>query len=106
MKDRVSILFLSALLLMAVCYVQVFHKISNHKSFLVEVSGEVNDNAEEGEKSTEENSRETDQDEDPFNLGEMPMIASANSLLESKNENYSFGLLGYYPEIVSPPPQV
>jgi hypothetical protein len=107
MKERISILFLSALLLIAVSYAQVFHEILNDQYFSVKVSIDPNADAEEGsEKSNEENTRETDQDEDPFNLGEMMMTSAVNSLVENKNENYSFGLWGFYPEIVSPPPQV
>ncbi len=106
MIDRNFIFLLSTLLLIAVSYVQVFHKISNQQSLLVEFNDDFSDNAEEGEKSTEENARETDQDEDPFNLAEMTMLASSNYLAPSKNENYFFGHFGYYPEIVSPPPQV
>jgi hypothetical protein len=104
MKDRISILFLSALLLMAVSYVQVFQKILDDPRFSVQLM--VNDDAEENtEKSAEENARETDQDEDPFRLAEIITIHSSNSLVNALNENYSFGHLGYYPEIVSPPPQ-
>jgi hypothetical protein len=106
MKDRISILFLSVLLLMAVSYVQVFQKILDKNRFSVEVIHDANEAAEEGaEKTGEENARETDQDEDPFRLVEMMMIASRNPVTNSKNENYSFGQLGFYPEIVSPPPQ-
>lgn len=107
MKERISLLFLSALLLIAVSYAQVFHKILNDRCFSVEISADPNGDAEEGsEKSNEENTREADQDEDPFNLDEMLMTSAANSLFENKNGNYSFGLCGFYPEIVSPPPQV
>lgn len=91
---------------MAVSYVQIFHIILNENRFLVEVASEVNNDAEEGtEKSTEENGRETDQDEDPFNAGEIILVFINNDRSCSRNESYSFGLFGFYPEIVSPPPQ-
>lgn len=106
MKDRLSILFLSALLLVAVGYVQIFHKILNDNRYLIEVSSEANDGAEEeAEKSSEENSRQTDEDEDTFNLGEQLNLFNHHHLFNFTYENYSFGLLGFYPEIVSPPPQ-
>jgi hypothetical protein len=105
MKDRVSILLLSTLLLMAVSYVQVFHKMLN-ENIKVEIVANVNTDAEEGaEKTSEENARETDQDEDSFKLVELIAMSAVNSLSDSRNENYSFGLLTHYPEIVSPPPQ-
>lgn len=107
MKDRVTIIILSAFLLLAVSYVQVVHKMLNDSRFLVETPSEVNNDAEEGmEKSTEENNRETDQDEDPFNLDGIIILSTESDLSSSKKESYSFGLLGFYPEIVSPPPQV
>lgn len=106
LKDRLSILFLSGMLLIAVSYVQIFHRILNDNRFLVEVASEVsNDAEEEAEKSTEENERETDQDEDPFHAGEIILLPIKSDLSYSKNESYSFGLFGFYPEIVSPPPQ-
>lgn len=106
MKDRISILFLSVLLLLAVSYVQVFQKFIDDHRFSVEVIHDANDAAEEGaEKTAEENARESDQDEDPFRLVEMMMIASGNPFTNSMIGNYSFGQLSFYPEIVSPPPQ-
>jgi hypothetical protein len=106
MKDRVSILFLSVLLLMAVSYVQIFHKISD-ENIRVEAATDLNTDAEEGaEKTSEENSRETDQDEDSFKLVEIIGLSAINSNAGSKNVHYSYGLLTHYPEIVSPPPQV
>jgi hypothetical protein len=106
MKDRSSILLLSVLLLIAVSYKQVFYKILNDQRFLIPVSVDMNGDAEEGlENSTEENTREADQDEDPFGLGEMMMVSFESAAVNSKFLNYSIALLGYYPEIVSPPPQ-
>lgn len=91
---------------MAVSYVQIFHIILNENRFLVEVASEVNNDGEEGtEKSTEENGRETDQDEDPFNAGEIILVFIIDDRSCSRDESYSFGLFGFYPEIVSPPPQ-
>jgi len=91
---------------MAVSYVQIFHIILNENRFLVEVASEVNNDVEEGsEKSTEENGRETDQDEDSFNTCDIILISIKNDRSSSNNERYSFGLFGFYPEIVSPPPQ-
>ncbi len=91
---------------MAVSYVQVFQKLVNDKPFYVEVINNANDDAEENtQKTSEENARETDQDEDPLSINEAIIISSGNALFNLKNANYSFGLLGYYPEIVSPPPQ-
>lgn len=105
MKDRASILFLSALLLFAVSYTQFVHNIVTDR-FSKEMVSEINNDAEEeAEKSSEEKTRLTDQDEDPFRMGEMMLSSSTLSAFEPKNENYSFGHLGYYPEIVSPPPQ-
>lgn len=106
MKDRVSILLLSVLLLMAVSYVQIFHKMSD-ENIHVETTTDLNSDAGEGEeKTSEENSRETDQDEDSFKLVEIIALSAANSHAGYRNLNYSFGLLTHYPEIVSPPPQV
>lgn len=91
---------------MSVSYVQVFQKLVNDKPFSVEVFNNANDDAEENtQKTSEENARETDQDEDPFRINEAIIISSASTLFNLKNANYSFGQLGYYPEIVSPPPQ-
>jgi len=107
MKDRGYILFLSAFLLIAVSYGQVFHKILKDNRFLVEETSDINDDVEEGtEKSSEENTREADQDEDSFNLLDSIALSSINSLSDSNDENYLFGLSGFNPEIVSPPPQV
>jgi hypothetical protein len=105
MKDRVSILFLSFLLLMTVSYVQIFHKMSD-ENIRVEAAIDLNADAEEGaEKTSEENSRETDQDEDPLKLVEIIALLAVNPHAGTKNVNYSFGLLKHYREIVSPPPQ-
>jgi hypothetical protein len=105
MKDRVSILLLSLLLLLAVSYVQIFHKMSDEIT-RVEAAADLNTDAEEGaEKTSEENSRETDQDEDSFKLVEITSLSVVNSHAGSRNANYSYGLLTHYPEIVSPPPQ-
>jgi hypothetical protein len=107
MKNRLSIVFLSTLLLMAVTYVQVVQKFIVDHHFSTELINNVNDDAEENtQKTSEENSRETDQDEDPFSVNEAIMISSVSSGFNLKDVNYSFGQLGYYPEIVSPPPQV
>jgi hypothetical protein len=90
---------------MAVSYVQIFHKMSD-KNIRLEAATDLNADAEEGaEKTSEENSRETDQDEDSFKLVEIIAMSATNSLSSSRNQNYSFGLLTHYPEIVSPPPQ-
>jgi hypothetical protein len=106
MKDRLSILIFSMLLLMAVSYVQVFQKLLIDNRFSVELLNVANDDAEENtQKTSEENARETDLDEDPFRLVEMMILAIGNLRGNSKIENYSFGHLGYFPEIVSPPPQ-
>lgn len=107
MKNRRHILILSALLLMAISYVQVFLKISDDNGILVEVAANMNDDAEEGAEktSTEEQNRETDSDEDPFKLNETILTASANSDDSSKNAYHSSGPATHYPEIVSPPPQ-
>jgi len=105
MKDRVSILFLSSILLMAVSYVQIFHNMSE-ENIRVEAAIDLNADAEEGaEKTSEENSRETDQDEDPLKLVEIIALLAVNPHACTKNVNYSFGLLKHYREIVSPPPQ-
>jgi hypothetical protein len=103
MKKHFLLICLSGLLLITVSYVQILHKILVKEGVTNTV---LTDCGEEPiEKSSEENTRETDQDEDPFRIGEMMMVSSENSQINSKNENYSLGLLGYYPEIVSPPPQ-
>lgn len=104
MKDRLSILFLSVLLLIAVSYVQIFHKMSD-ENIRVEAAIDLNADAEEkAEKTSEENSRETDQDEDSLKL-EIIALLAVNPHAATKNVNYSFGLLKHYREIVSPPPQ-
>jgi hypothetical protein len=100
-------LVLSTLLLLAVSYVQVFQKISNTDRSALVIANDANDDAEQStDKSSEENSRETDQDEDPFKLSEIVILSPEELISTSNSEDYSFGLLGYYPEIVSPPPQV
>ena len=106
MKDRISMLVLSTLLLLAVSYVQVFQKISNADRSSLVIANDANDDAEQStDKSSEENSRETDQDEDPFKVSEIVILSPRELISPSNSEGYSFGLLGYYPEIVSPPPQ-
>ena len=106
MKDRLPILIFSMLLLIAVSYVQVFQKLMAGSNFSVELINDTHDDAEENtQKTTEENTRETDQDEDPFRLNESIIIFLVKHRAGSKNANYSIGYLGYYPEIVSPPPQ-
>ncbi len=106
MKDRISLLIFSTLLLIAVSYVQVFQKIMVDNNFSVVLIHDTNDDAEENtQKTAEENTRETDQDEDPFSINEAIIISSGSARFNLKNANYSFGQLGYYPEIVSPPPQ-
>jgi hypothetical protein len=106
MKNGLSILFLSIVLLMAVSYAQVVQKLLVEHRFSAELVKNVNDDAEEStQKTSEENARETDQDEDPFSINEVIIISSGSCPFNLKNPNYSFGQLGYYPEIVSPPPQ-
>ncbi len=91
---------------MSVSYIQVVQKFMVDHPFSIEVVNNVNDDAEENtQKTSEENSRETDQDEDPFSINDAIIISSGSSPFNLKNANYSFGQLGYYPEIVSPPPQ-
>jgi hypothetical protein len=106
MKNRLYILLLNTLLLIAVCYVQVLQKFMVDHPFSIEFVHDVNDDAEENtQKTSEENSRETDLDEDPFSINEAMIISSGQFRVSSKSVNYSFGQPGYYPEIVSPPPQ-
>ena len=105
MKDRIYILLLSVLLLTAIGYVHVFQKIVEDKSF-ANVK-DINDEAEENtEKSSEESSREIDQDEDPLKLNETLTMSLRSVISISKNGHYSLGITGYYPKIVSPPPQI
>lgn len=107
MKNRIYILFISSLLFVTVAYTQVLHKIitkQNHSFVLTDTNGDAEEPIEK--TSSEENTREIDQDEDSFNLNETIMLSIENSLSDSKNQNYSFGMSGFYPEIVSPPPQV
>jgi hypothetical protein len=99
-------MFVSSLLFVTVAYTQVLHKIitkQNHSFVLTDSNGDAEEPIEK--TSSEENAREIDQDEDSFNLNETIIPYNENSLSNSKNENYSFGLSGFYPEIVSPPPQ-
>lgn len=106
MKDRLSILIFSTLLLMAVSYGQVIQKLMVDNNFSKEFVNDVNDDAEENtQKTSEENSRESDLDEDPFSINDDVLVSLNRSHLNLKNTNYSFGQFGYYPEIVSPPPQ-
>jgi len=101
MKIRFHIILLASLLLFTVSSAPTIYRVITKASPLV-----INDFGEEvPEKSSEETSRETDQDEDPFNFGELIVISVTNSLAISKSVRYPLGLLGYYPEIVSPPPQ-
>ncbi len=107
MKVRIYMLLLSALLLGAVSYVQIFQKIVDDRCSSMQIINDTNDDAEEGADNTsEENSREIDQDEDSFNPLESLVFLSTCLVSELKNDAYSFGLLRYYPEIVSPPPQI
>jgi hypothetical protein len=107
MKDRIYILLLSALLLGAVSYVQVFQKIVGGRYSCMQVINDASDDAEEGSDNTsEENSREIDQDEDAFNSSESLVLLSSFLVSGLKNDTYSFSRLRYYPEIVSPPPQI
>jgi hypothetical protein len=106
MRNRLTILLLTTLLLAAVSYGHVFQKMVEGKRIVISVINDTNGDAEENtEKSSEENPRETDQDEDPLKLNDLMAVsfASASSIL--KNGDYSLGLFGFYPEIVSPPPQ-
>lgn len=99
-------MFVSSLLFVTVAYTQVVHKITtkqNQSFVLTDNNGDAEEPIEK--TSSEENAREIDQDEDSFNLNETIILFNENSLSDSKNENYSFGLSGFYPEIVSPPPQ-
>jgi hypothetical protein len=103
MKIRFHIILLASLLLFTVSYAPVIYRVIANISPTGLV---INDCGEEiPEKSSDETSRETDQDEDPFSFGQLMVISDTNTLAISKNERYSLGLLGYYPEIVSPPPQ-
>lgn len=107
MKNRGYILILSSLLLIAVSYGQVFHKILKDNRLLIEQTFDTTDDVEEGnENSSEENSREADQDEDPFSIHESMILSCNISLADPHSENYLFGLSGFDPEIVSPPPQL
>jgi len=107
MKDRISVLLLSVLLLTAVGYVHVFQKIVEDKSFSYAAVKDTNEEAEENtEKSSEESSRETDQDEDPLKFHEAMTMILSSSVSISRNGYYSPGIPGYYPKIVSPPPQI
>lgn len=105
MKGRITILFLSLLLLLAVGYAQVVQKLMADHHFSVNIINDVNDEAEENNQEASEESRETDQDEDPFSINDAMIISSGSSTVNLKNANYSLGQVGYYPEIVSPPPQ-
>jgi len=106
MNNRLYSLLLSALLLAMVGYVQVFQDFFDDSSYSVALISDTNDDAEEGaQKTSEENASELDQDEDPIKLVEILILSSLNSGVNSKIECYSLGHFGYYPEIVSPPPQ-
>lgn len=106
MKNRRHVLFLSALLLFAIGYGQVFLKISKNLSSFVEISSKMNNEAgERAEKTSGEESRESDTDEDSFRLNEIKQTSFANSGDSSKKSHHSSRLSTYYPEIVSPPPQ-
>jgi hypothetical protein len=106
MKNRRHVLFLSALLLFTIGYEQVFLKISGDNSSLVKISSKINSEAEEGaEKTSGEENRESDADEDSFKLNEMMQTSFAYSGDSCKNVHHSSRLSTYYPEIVSPPPQ-
>jgi hypothetical protein len=106
MKRRVSILFLSTLLLLSGSFLQVIQKLMDDNHYTIELVNDGNDDAEENtQKTSEENARETDLDEDPFSIDESIVISSDGSLFSLKNADYSFGQVGYFPEIVSPPPQ-
>jgi len=103
MKSRFYLIFISGLLLITVSYAQVLHKI-----IVKEVinNTELADCAEESnETSTEENTLETDQDEDPFRPIEMILTDSSLSLRQFKNDYRSIDPPGHNPEILLPPPQ-
>lgn len=107
MKNSFYITFVSSLLFVTVAYTQVLHKIitnQNHSFVLTDNNGDAEEPIEK--TSSEENAREIDQDEDSCDLNKTIILSIENSLSDSKNQNYSFGLSGFYPEIVSPPPQV
>jgi hypothetical protein len=103
MRGRLRVVLLG-LLLIAVSYSQVFDKITTERG--IEVLYSNADTEEPVKKSTsEENIREIDQDDGPITYGLAHLKSDASALDISKNGNYSFGHLGYYPEIVAPPPQ-
>lgn len=103
MKKQFLFIFLSGLLLITISYVQILHKVIVEEGIANTIITECGE--EPNEKSAEENSRETDQDEDSFKLVEIIALSAVSSHAGSRNLNYSFGLLTHYPEIVSPPPQ-
>ncbi len=103
MRDGLCVM-LSGLLLIAVSYSQVFDKIATERG--IEVLDSNADTEEPVKKSSsEENIREIDQDDCPITYGLSHLKSGASALYICKNGNYSFGHLGYYPEIVAPPPQ-
>lgn len=96
---------LALLLLTAVGYVHVFQKMVDENLITV-VIYDGNDDAEESsEKPSEENPRETDKDEDPLKLNDLLAISFRSTPFGLQNHYYSHSFSGYFPEIVSPPPQ-
>lgn len=106
MNFRLYILFISSVLFVTVSYTQVILKIiakQNHAFVHSDNNGDAEEPIEK--TSSEENTREIDQDEDSFNLNETISLSIERSLSSPKNESYLLGLSGFYPEVVAPPPQ-
>ena len=102
MKMRFNILCVSGILLLTIGYTQILDRI-----VMTDLTCKVmNDSSEEPiEKSSEENNRTTDQDEDPFWISEITITSPESLPPSTKSESYIFGISSHYPEIVAPPPQ-
>jgi len=103
MKNRFYLVFISGLLLITVSYTQILYKAIVKENIINTIPADCGE--ESAENSSEENTRETDQDEDVFRLIEMILTDSSLSLRCSKNDYSPIDTSGHNPEILLPPPQ-
>lgn len=102
MKQRFYLIFISSLLLLTVSYTQILSKIIVKENIINFV---VTDSSEEPkEKSSEENERDADPDDDSFRLKEM-IVLTSNGVVGSEIAYLTINLPGHHREIPSPPPQ-
>ncbi len=103
MKNRFYLFFISGLLLITVSYAQILYKVIVKENIINTIPADCGE--ESAENSSEENTRETDQDEDAFRLIEMILTDSSLSLRCSKKDYSPIDPSGHNPEILLPPPQ-